>query len=473
MRRISIVLAAIMAVSLLLAACGGKRDAASVVKDLDKMVAKMDSYQGTGRMTLHTGQQPQEYQVEVWYQPQQYYRIKLTNEKQDISQIVLRNDDGVFVLTPHLNKSFRFQSDWPENQGQVYLFQSLAKSIIADQDRQFTTDKDAYVFDVAANYQNSSLVRQKIWLDQKSLAPRHVQVSDAQSNLMVDVDFTHFEFGAKFDKDSFDMQRNMTSMTMPQELPAAQQDGQSAAKAGDSGTGKSDAAGKTATGTQQNAATGTQQGSAAGNGKTDAAGKTTTGTQQGNAAGANGTTNGTTNGTANGSGNAASKAATGTQQNGQQGSSGTNTGAAGGKTATGTQASASGTKAGGTAAASGDKAAASKELDFGVIYPSYTPQGVKQLDEAQITLGDEKANLIRYSGTYNYSIVELKPEAKETYLVPGDIVDLGYTIAVLSGDQKKTLIWTYDGVEYRLSTADLPQDEMIKVAQTVQGQLGK
>jgi hypothetical protein len=291
-------------------------------------------------------------------------------------------------------------------------------------------------------------------------------------------------------------------MTMPQELPAAQQDDQLAAKAGDSGTGKSDAAGKTAagtqqgnasgtangtasgtgksdaagktaTGTQQNAATGTQQGSAAGNGKTDAAGKTTTGTQQGNAAGANGTTNGTTSGTANGSGNAASKAATGTQQNGQQGSSGTNTGAAGGKTATGTQASASGTKAGGTAAASGDKAAASKELDFGVIYPSYTPQGVKQLDEAQITLGDEKANLIRYSGTYNYSIVELKPEAKETYLVPGDIVDLGYTIAVLSGDQKKTLIWTYDGVEYRLSTADLPQDEMIKVAQTVQGQLGK
>jgi hypothetical protein len=57
--------------------------------------------------------------------------------------------------------------------------------------------------------------------------------------------------------------------------------------------------------------------------------------------------------------------------------------------------------------------------------------------------------------------------------VPGDVVDLGYTIAVLSGDEKKTMIWTSDGVEYRLSTADLPTDEMIRIAQSVQGRLGK
>jgi outer membrane lipoprotein-sorting protein len=485
MRRISLVVAVMMVVTMLLAACGGKKDAASVVKALDQVVGKMSSYQGTGRMTFHTGQQPQEYQVEVWYQQPSFYRIKLTNEKQDITQIVLRNNDGVFVLTPHLNKSFRFQSNWPDNQGQVYLYQSLAQSIIADNDRQFTTDKGAYVFDVAANYQNSALTRQKIWLDQKSLAPKHVQVSDANSNVMIEVDFTTFEFGAKFDKDSFDMQRNMTSMTLPQTQPAAQQDGQDAAKAGDGGK-------TAAVGTQGSAAA--AQGAAAG---TDAKG-TAAGTNGGKTSGATGV-----KGVQGSSGTAQGGAANGTAQQGaakgaaaqgtaaqaatQGAAQGTaSQGAAKGATATQNAAKgtppANGTAAGaaggtGTAnagAASADKqAAAGAQPDFGIITPSYTPKGVKQQDETQITLGGEKAILLRYSGTYNYNIVELKPEARETYLVPGDIVDLGYTIAVLSGDEKKTLIWTDDGVEYRLSTADLPTDEMIHVAQSVQGQLGK
>lgn len=49
--------------------------------------------------------------------------------KKDVTQIVLRNDEGVFVLTPSQNKSFRFQSNWPDNQGQVYLYETLIRSI--------------------------------------------------------------------------------------------------------------------------------------------------------------------------------------------------------------------------------------------------------------------------------------------------------------------------------------------------------
>jgi hypothetical protein len=37
----------------------------------------------------------------------------------------------------------------------------------------------------------------------------------------------------------------------------------------------------------------------------------------------------------------------------------------------------------------------------------------------------------------------------------------------------KTLSWMDQGVEFRLSTADLPQEEMIKVAQSLENQIGK
>ena len=96
---------------------------------------------------------------------------------------MLRNDEGVFVLTPRLNKVFRFQSDWPANQGQVYLYQTLIQSILLDNSRQFAVDNDAYVFDVMANYQNGSLARQKIWLNKSDYAPRQVEVSDATTLL--------------------------------------------------------------------------------------------------------------------------------------------------------------------------------------------------------------------------------------------------------------------------------------------------
>jgi outer membrane lipoprotein-sorting protein len=354
MRRITQLAAIILLVPLLLAGCGewGSKSSEDVVKDLDKVIGKLDSYAGVGRMMLHTGQQEaQEYDVEVWYQAPSYYRISLKNAKKDITQIVLRNDEGVFVLTPHLNKMFRFQSDWPENSGQVYLYQSLVQSIVMDEDRQFTTDKDAYVFDVAANYQNGMLARQKVWLNKKDLRPKHVEVSDDQANVLMVMDFSQFEFGRKFDKDSFDMQRNMTSWKL-ESLPAMAQSG-------------------------------------------------------------------------------ANQAANG-------------------------------------------QASSSEQAEFGVIEPTYMPQGVKKLDMAELNLGEEKGVVIRYSGKYNYSIAETRPQSRTVMTTQSaQVMDLGYTIGVITGDEMKTLMWTHDGVEFRLTTADLPDTEMIRVAQSVQGQIGK
>jgi outer membrane lipoprotein-sorting protein len=352
MRRITQLVAIILMVPLLLAGCGGltEKGAEEVVKDLDKVVGKLESYAGSGRMILHTSQQEaQEYDVEVWYKAPSYYRISLKNAKKDVTQIVLRNDEGVFVLTPHLNKMFRFQSDWPENSGQVYLYQSLVQSIVMDQERQFTTDKDAYVFDVVANYQNGLLARQKVWLNKKDYKPQHVEVSDNNANVLMVMNFSQFEFDKKFDADSFDMQRNMTSsqLTMPVMAQAEQ----------------------------------------------------------------------------------------GAKANGQS---------------------------------------STEHQEFGIIEPTYLPEGVKRQDLAEMKLGEEKGIVIRYSGKYNYSLTETKPQSKTVMTTQSaEVVDLGFTIGVLSGDKMRTLMWTHDGIEFKLTTADLPVTEMIQVAQSVQGQVGK
>lgn len=395
MRRITWTAAILLCFSLVLAACGTK-DAESVVKDLDKFVNSMESYQGTGKMTLHTGQQPLEYKVEVSYQKPQYYRIKLTNEEKDITQIVLRNDDGVFVLTPKLNKVFRFQSDWPQNQGQVYLYQTLIQSILVDNSRQFVVDNDSYVFDVMANYNNGSLARQKIWLNKSNYKPVQVEVSDTNAAVMVDVKFDTFEFGPKFDKAMFETEANMKS------APTSQPNDKPTMTTPDGTDG------------------------AAGAGNANGAEATDTG---GNKPGKDSAVDGDDQGKLN-SEDADDDAAAGVENE-------------------------AGTK-------------------FTAMKPTYMPDGVNEQDLVDIVFGGNPGLMIRYAGDYSYTLIQTEPHDQAASLVPGLMVDLGFTIGLLnSGEDQQTLNWTYEGHQFRLTSANLPESEMRKIAQSVQGEIGK
>jgi outer membrane lipoprotein-sorting protein len=356
-RRIPWIVAVVLVLTAILSGCGSK-DATSIVEDLDKVMNKMESYQGSGTMTLHTGQQPLNYKVEVWYQKPSYYRIALTNEKRDITQIVLRNDEGVFVLTPSLNKSYRFQSDWPENQGQVYLYQTLLQSIKLDNTRQLTTDKDAYVFDVmAGNYQNGSFARQKIWLAKDNYAPRHVEVTDTNNNVMVEVKFDSFDFGKKFEPSAFDMSRNMGKPPETDRSTIMEPSSETSGSPAD---------------------------------------EDTTATPQ-------------------------------TPEN----------------------------------------------VTVVEPAPEALPEGVSLKDISDVQLGESMGAMLRYTGTYDFTILETVSKDNAVSMNEGIMLDLGFTMGLLSGDETRTLTWSYEGAEYRLMTSDLPQEDMVKAAQSMVEASGK
>ncbi|AJE50565.1 MULTISPECIES: outer membrane lipoprotein-sorting protein [Paenibacillus] len=425
MRRISWMLAMVMCVTLLLAGCG-KKSADDVVKDLSDVVSDLNSYHGTALMTLHTGDTPQEYKVDISYRKPSYYRIAMTNEKKDVTQIVLRNDEGVFVLTPSLNKSFRFKSDWPNNQGQVYLYETLVRSIIGDASRQLATDDKSYVFDVAANYNSHALVRQKIWLSKNNYAPTQVQVSDANAKVVVDLKFDQFAFDTKFDKDSFDMERNMAS-------------------------------GKTSAGSEGSPSSGAVDSS----GLPDSSG----------------TLEGTTGVTSSGSGQGQGTVGNDVQQPaGEAKSDGAVTGDTSKPEAAANaeaQQQTPSTADGATGTSAGTDAAEAVLGEFGLIEPSYTPAGVQIKDTPELEDNGTHAVMLRYSGTYNYTIVEARPKDRAVALSAGELVDIGGSFAVLTGSEQQTMTWMNDGIEFRITSADLPVSEMIQIAASIQDQSGK
>ncbi|PEZ05948.1 DUF4367 domain-containing protein [Bacillus sp. AFS018417] len=194
----------------LLAGCMEKKKE-DVVQDLNERVKDMKSYQAEAKLSIKTGNEPQVYDVEVWYKKPSYYRVNLKNAKKDQSQIILRNDEGVFVLTPSLNKSFRFQSDWPQNSSQAYLYESLVRDILSDKDRSFKKTDKYYVFETKTNYHHQNMLpRQQITFNKKDLAPVSVKLMDNDQNVLVQVDFSKVKFDTKFDKGAFDTKQNMS-----------------------------------------------------------------------------------------------------------------------------------------------------------------------------------------------------------------------------------------------------------------------
>ncbi|MCC3649626.1 outer membrane lipoprotein carrier protein LolA [Cytobacillus oceanisediminis] len=197
-------------VVLALSACGSKTQE-DVVKDLDKKLEDVKGYKAEAKMTLQMGTDPQTYEIEVWHKDPDFYRVNLKNAQKEQSQMILRNNDGVFVLTPALNKSFRFQSDWPQNSSQAYLYESLVKDIMEDKEAKFSATKEHYVFETKTRYQNNQMLPvQEIKLKKSDLSPVSVKVMDPDKNALVTVEFSNVKFNASFDKKDFDMQKNMT-----------------------------------------------------------------------------------------------------------------------------------------------------------------------------------------------------------------------------------------------------------------------
>lgn len=193
----------VLGIMCLLAACGEKSQE-SVTTDLEKMISDMDGYKANAEMIMHTGQDEQVYHIEIWHKKADFYRVSLNNDHDDEGQVILKNEDGVYVLTPSLNKSFKFQTEWPDNSSQPYLFESLVNDIVQDQDAEFEATEEQYIYRTKTNYQsNRNLPFQEIYFDKKTLTPLLVKILDVDKKSVVEVNFASFDMNPTFGEDDF------------------------------------------------------------------------------------------------------------------------------------------------------------------------------------------------------------------------------------------------------------------------------
>ncbi len=191
----------------LLTGCG-KYNEKSIVKEINKKINSMTGYQVEGDMEIYNGEDVYKYDVISSYENDNY-RVSLTNKSNNHEQIILRNADGVYVLTPSLNKSFKFQSNWPNNSSQVYILQSLQNDMNEDESLKLEQSDNGYMLTLKlANSNNKNLVSQKIYLDKK-LNFTKVEVFDELGNKQIKMNFKSVDTKATFNNKYFSTSENM------------------------------------------------------------------------------------------------------------------------------------------------------------------------------------------------------------------------------------------------------------------------
>lgn len=184
--------------------CGcGKFDKDTAIKEFVSDVNSSKSYKIKGSMEIVNNEETFNYSLETYYLKDNYYKVILVNQTNNHEQIILRNDDGVYVITPALNKSFKFQSEWPFNSSQAYILASLLEDIKNKDDVLLEETENNYILKTKVNYPNNQeLSYQKLIFDKK-MNIEGVEVYDKEDIVKIKVSFTSIDLKAGLDKEDF------------------------------------------------------------------------------------------------------------------------------------------------------------------------------------------------------------------------------------------------------------------------------
>lgn len=212
-----LILFLILVLSLLMVGCR-KTSEKDVLKELTKKIEEAKSYHLVGELEMINNDDLYKYEVDVSYENDDKFRVSLKNKINNHEQIILKNEDGVYVLTPSLNKSFKFQSEWPYNNSQSYLLQTILMDIKNDKEKEFVANDNGYVFTTKVNYtSNKELEKQKIYLD-KDINIKEVHVLDKENKVIMKMKFNTIDLKTTYNKNHFALKDNMEMAVINEEV---------------------------------------------------------------------------------------------------------------------------------------------------------------------------------------------------------------------------------------------------------------
>lgn len=181
------------------------------VEDLaTKLEESLEKYYLKGSMELTNGEEVRNFNVQVGYEREDekdYFKVSLLDTTINQEQLIIRNDKGVFVLTPNLNQVYEFKGDWPLNTPKPYIYQSMLNSFKIN--HEIEKLDDGYLVTSFPEFSNKNQwYKQEIKFD-KDLNPMFVYIYDKDDILRVKFVVIEFKKDPDFSDDYFDVNKNL------------------------------------------------------------------------------------------------------------------------------------------------------------------------------------------------------------------------------------------------------------------------
>ncbi len=192
---------------ILLVGCGKKSD--NIIADVETTINGLSNYHLIGDLTIANNEDKYNYSVDVTYLKGNYYRVSLVNKENNHEQIILKNEEGVYVVTPSLNKSFKFQSEWPTNSSQSYILETILKDITEDAERNIVSKDDTYEITSKVNYPNNTDLKTQIVTIGKDKLPSKVVVKNSKGLDSITMVITKIDTKTKYEKKYFALANNI------------------------------------------------------------------------------------------------------------------------------------------------------------------------------------------------------------------------------------------------------------------------
>lgn len=182
-------------------------------KKLQEVREKLTSYHMEGNMEISSNDDKRLFFVKVDYKKDNeddLFKISLLDKNINQEQIMLRNKDGVFVLTPSLNQVYSFKGDYPLNSQKPYLYHSILSSLDGKYD--LKSSSDGYLLSFTPVYENTpNWVKEDVKLS-KDFKPVWVNIYDENNNICCNVNFTKVEINNEISNDEFDVDNCMNKL---------------------------------------------------------------------------------------------------------------------------------------------------------------------------------------------------------------------------------------------------------------------
>lgn len=170
----------------------------------------LTSYYLEANMDIRNGEDKREFFVCVTYlkdDGEDLFKVSLLDKGLNQEQLIIKNGEGVFVLTPALNKVYQFKGDWPMSSPKPYIYQSLLDTFKLEHSK--TESDNGTIITSFPKFDNKGQWhKQEVKFD-SSLKPIYVNIYDDNNNNVVNVEFLKVELSVNVNEDTFDVDNNL------------------------------------------------------------------------------------------------------------------------------------------------------------------------------------------------------------------------------------------------------------------------